>query len=172
LPALKYIGVMATGYNIVDAEAARERNISVTNVPIYGTNSVAQMVFAHVLNLTQRVADHAQAVSDGRWATAIDWCFWDVPLRELEGATMGIIGLGRIGRAVAHLAEAFGMQVLATSPSQTDVPDFIQVTDLETLFRKSDVVSLHCPLTEQTRGTVNRERLAMMKPTAYCPRMW
>lgn len=167
LSRLKYIGVMATGYNSVDVEAARQRHIPVANVPIYSTNSVAQMVFAHLLNLTQRVADHAQAVRDGRWAAAADWCFWDFPLCELEGAAMGIIGLGRIGQATARLANAFGMRVIATSRSQNDAPDYIERTDLETLFRTSDVVSIHCPLTEETRGLVSSERLAMMKPTAY-----
>lgn len=166
LPRLKYIGVTATGYNDVDLVAARERNIPVTNVPVYGTASVAQMVLAHLLNLTQRVADHAQAVRDGRWASATDWCFWDYPLQELEGATMGIIGLGRIGQATARLADAFGMRVIGTSRSQNG-PDYIQRTDLETLFRTSDVVSLHCPLTADTQGIVNRERLAMMKSTAF-----
>lgn len=167
LPNLKYIGVLATGYNIVDIAAAAEQNISVTNVPIYGTNSVAQMVFAHVLNLTQRVAHHASGVTDGRWAANADWCFWDFPLCELEGATMGIVGLGRIGSAVARIANAFGMQVVATTRTPKEVPDYITLTDTESLFRDSDVISLHCPLTDETENLVNAERLALMKSTAF-----
>lgn len=166
LPQLKYIGVTATGYNVVDLEAATERGITVANVPIYGTASVAQMVFAHVLHLTQRVAEHSQAVHAGRWSSAKDWCFWDFPQVELAGLTMGIVGLGRIGRATAKLADAFGMKVVATSRSATDLPDYIQRVDLDTLFRDSDIVSLHCPLTPETENLVNATRLQMMKPTA------
>jgi glycerate dehydrogenase len=164
---LKYIGVTATGYNIVDVKAAREQGIVVTNVPSYGTASVAQMVFAHLLNLTQRVADHAQAVRNGRWASAPDWCFWVLPLLELEGMTMGIVGYGRIGRATARLAQAFGMQVLAHNRSPIDDEDGVRAVSLEHVFRESDVVSLHCPLTPETRQLVNRETLAQMKPTAF-----
>lgn len=167
LPQLKYIGVLATGYNIVDVEAAKAREIPVCNVPIYGTKSVAQAVFAHVLNLTQRTAEHAAAVSEGRWHTADDWCFWDFPLCELDGATMGIVGLGRIGRATAKLADAFGMKVIGTSNTRADKQDYFEWADLETIFRTSDVISLHCPLTDATHQLVNRERLAMMKPTAF-----
>ena len=167
LPNLKYIGVLATGFNVVDVSAARAQNIPVSNVPIYGTKSVAQAVFAHLLNLTQRTSEHAQAVRDGRWHSADDWCFWDFPLCELDGATMGIVGLGRIGRATAKLADAFGMKVLATSGTRRDAPEYIEYTDLDTVFRSSDVISLHCPLTEETAELVNRERLATMKPTAF-----
>jgi glycerate dehydrogenase len=166
-PRLKYVGVTATGYNIVDIEAAREFGITVTNVPTYGTNSVAQMVFAHLLNLTQRVADHAQAVREGRWAASPDWSFWDFPLLELNGMTMGIVGFGRIGEATARLARAFGMQVVAHSRSAINSSNDVRPVDLETLFRESDVVSLHCPLTPETTGLVNRERLALMKSTAF-----
>ena len=167
LPKLKYVGVMATGYNVVDVQAARERDIPVTNVPIYGTNSVAQMVFAHLLNLTQRVAHHAQAVREGRWASATDWCFWDFPLSELEGATMGIVGFGRIGQATARLAHAFGMRVLAYDAFPVKGPEFAQLVDLETVFRESDVISLHCPLTPDNEKLVNAERLQLMKPTSF-----
>jgi len=167
LPKLKYIGVVATGYNVVDVVAAREQGIPVTNVPIYGTQSVAQMVFAHLLNLTQHVADHSTAVGKGSWASAVDWCFWDSPLVELEGMTMGIVGLGRIGRATAQLAHAFGMQVIATSRSAVDPPDYLRIVDLDTVFRESDVVSLHCPLTPETEQLVDRDRLQMMKATAF-----
>jgi glycerate dehydrogenase len=165
-PQLKYVGVTATGYNIVDVQAAREFGIMVTNVPNYGTASVAQMVFAHLLNLTQRVADHATAVREGRWASAQDWCFWDYPLLELEGMTMGIVGYGRIGRATASLATAFGMHVLAHNRSPISGPELVHPVSLEALFRESDVVSLHCPLTPETQRLVNRERLALMKPIA------
>lgn len=167
LPNLRYIGVTATGYNNVDLSAARERDIPVTNVPVYGTSSVAQMVFAHLLNLTQRVAHHAQAVSDGRWTSSADWCFWDFPLIELEGATMGIIGLGRIGQATARLAHTFGMNVLAYDVRPFDGPECVQMVDLPTIFSESDVVSLHCPLTADNQNLVNAERLSWMKPTAY-----
>lgn len=163
---LKYVGVTATGYNIVDVQAATELGILVTNVPSYGTASVAQMVFAHILNLTQRVGDHAAAVREGRWASSPDWCFWDYPLVELSGLTMGILGFGRIGRATADLARAFGMRVMAHSRSPIKEAGGVRAVDLETLFRESDVLSLHCPLTLETQGIINGERLAQMKPTA------
>jgi glycerate dehydrogenase len=164
---LKYIGVTATGYNIIDVDAARELGIVVTNVPTYGTASVAQMVFAHLLNLTQRVGDHAGAVRDGRWASSKDWCFWDFPLVELSGMTMGIVGFGRIGWATAQLAQAFGMQVIAHNRSAIAPSSKVRQFDLDSLFRDSDVVSLHCPLTPETTRLVNWERLALMKRTAF-----
>jgi glycerate dehydrogenase len=164
---LKYIGVTATGYNIVDIAAAREHGVVVTNVPTYGTTSVAQMVFAHLLNLTQRVGDHARAVREGRWTTSPDWCFWDYPLIEIAGMTLGIIGFGRIGQAVARLARAFGMHLLAHSRSPIAVEAGVREVDLETVFRASDVLSLHCPLTAETSRLVNKQRLALMKPTAF-----
>ena len=167
LPQLGYIGVLATGTNNVDLVAARELEIPVTNVPVYGTNSVAQMVFAHLLHWTQHVADHATAVRQGRWAAADDFCFWDYPLVELAGLTLGIVGLGRIGRETARLADAFGMQVLASGGSTKKPPQYVRQVELEELLRESDVVSLHCPLTPETQGIINRERLALMKPTAY-----
>jgi glycerate dehydrogenase len=199
LPNLRYIGVTATGYNIVDVEAARERKIVVTNVPAYGTTSVAQMTFALLLELTQRTGHHAQTVRDGRWAKSPDFCYWDFPLVELDGLTMGIIGFGRIGRAVAHLAQAFGMKVMASGRSkpgdlsplrssrrkeahfshrQSAIDQSLLTsaatgsldvawTDLETLLRASDVVSLHCPLTPETKHLINAQRLVMMKPTAF-----
>jgi glycerate dehydrogenase len=166
-PRLKYIGVTATGYNIVDVKAARELGIVVTNVPSYGTSSVAQMTFAHILNLTQRVGEHAQAVREGRWASSLDWCFWDFPLLELNGKTLGIVGFGRIGQATARLAHAFGMHVQAHNRTPIDHKNGVRAVDLNTLFRESDVVSLHCPLTPETQRLVNRERLAQMKPTAF-----
>lgn len=168
LPKLKYVGVLATGYNIVDVEAARRRNIPVTNVPAYGTDSVAQMVFAHLLNLTQRVGRHAGTVRQGRWTGSQDFCYWDFPLVELAGLTMGIVGFGRIGRATARLATAFGMQVLAHDVIvPPDVPQTVETADLDRLFRRSDAVSLHCPLTPDTQNLVNADRLALMKRSAF-----
>lgn len=166
LPELKDIGVLATGTNVVDAAAARESGIVVTNVPAYGTSSVAQATMALLLELTNHVGHHAQTVRDGRWSTNPDWCYWDHPLLELEGLTIGIVGFGRIGSAVARLARAFGMDVLALDSARTDLPEWAKSVDAATLFRTSDIVSLHCPLTEQTRNLVNAERLAFMKPTA------
>jgi len=166
LPKLKYIGVMATGYNVVDLEAAREHDIIVTNVPIYGTASVAQMVMAHVLRFAHRVSDHSQAVHEGRWSAASDFCFWDHPQIELEGLNMGIVGLGRIGLATAKLASAFGMNVLYTSRSPRQQADGFRPVDLDTLFRESDYISLHCPLTPETEGFIDANRLAMMKRSA------
>ncbi len=168
LTALRYIGVLATGYDVVDVDAAQKRGIIVTNVPSYGTRSVAQMVFAHLLNLTQHVGHHAQTVCEGRWAASPDWCYWDYPLIELDGLTMGVVGFGRIGQATAQLAQAFGMQVLAydVSLSESPIPG-VAMVDLETLLRQSDVVSLHVPLTPETEGMMNAPRLALMKPTAY-----
>src|SRR5262245_54885679 len=168
LPKLRYIGVTATGYNIVDVAAARERGITVTNVPAYGTRSVAQMTIALLLELALHVGHHAQTVRDGRWARSPDFCYWDYPLIELDGLTMGIVGFGRIGRAVGDLGSALGMKVVAhsrTVPAQA--PPHVEFLDLETLFRRSDVISLHCPLTAETRQLVNAERLAWMKPTAF-----
>jgi glycerate dehydrogenase len=166
LPGLRYIGVLATGYNIVDVAAAAERNIPVCNVPTYGTGSVAQMTFALLLELTQRVGHHAQTVREGRWTASPDFCYWDYPLVELEGLTLGIVGYGRIGQAVAKLARAFGMRVCAHSRTSapTSGVDFLALDDL---FRISDVVSLHCPLTPETRYLVNAERLALMKSSAF-----
>ena len=170
LSELRYIGVTATGYNIVDADAARSRQIAVTNVPTYGTRSVAQMVFAHLLNLTQHAAHHAETVRQGRWSTSEDFCYWDFPLIELAGLTMGIVGYGRIGRTTGELAHAFGMNVLAydAMPEATETaPDYVQTSSLDDLFAQSDVVSLHCPLTPATERLVDAGRLAMMKPTAF-----
>ena len=168
LPKLKYIGVLATGYNIVDVAAARERGVAVTNVPTYGTRSVAQMTFALLLELTQHVGHHAQTVDEGRWARSPDFCYWDYPLMELDGLTMGIVGFGRIGRTVADLAVAFGMKVLAHSRTiPQEKSQNIDFVDLARLFRTADVVSLHCPLTTETKHLVNAERLSSMKPTAF-----
>jgi glycerate dehydrogenase len=168
LPKLNYIGVMATGYNIVDVTAARERGVPVTNVPTYGTRSVAQMTFALLLELTQHVGHHAQTVGEGRWTRSPDFCYWDYPLMELDGLTIGIVGFGRIGRTVADLAVAFGMKVLAHSRTvPQEKSQNVDFVDLARLFQTSDVVSLHCPLTTETKHLVNAERLSSMKPTAF-----
>ena len=169
LPRLRYIGVLATGYNVVDLEAARERNVPVTNVPNYASTSVVQMVFAHLLNLTLHVAEHGQGVAAGRWTQSADFCYWDFPLVELAGLTMGIVGFGRIGRATAAVAQAFGMNVLAydVCPPPEEKGTGVRFVGLEELFRQSDVVSLHCPLTPATHKLVNADRLAMMKPSAF-----
>jgi glycerate dehydrogenase len=168
LPNLKYIGVLATGYNVVDLSAAAEREIPVTNVPEYATSSVVQMVFAHLLNLCHHVAEHSARVHDGAWAASRDFCFWEYPLIELADRTLGIVGLGRIGRAVAATATAFGMKVLAYDPIvDSDIPPGVVMTELDNLFAASDAVSLHCPLTDETRGLVNKERLERMKSTAF-----
>jgi glycerate dehydrogenase len=167
LPRLKYIGVLATGTDCVDLAAARERNVVVTNVPAYGTKSVAQTTIALLLELTQHAGHHSQTVRDGKWSQNPDWCYRDRPLIELDGLTMGIIGFGRIGRAVSELAAAFGMRVLAYTPTPKPAPGFVRVVDLETLLRKSDVVSLHCPLTAETKNLVNAQRLSWMKPAAF-----
>ena len=167
LPRLKYIGVLATGYNVVDIEAAREKDIIVTNVPAYSTESVAQTVFAHLLTVTNRTEHYAQQNRLGRWAENRDFCYWDTELTELAGKTMGIVGLGHIGRRVAEIALAFGMQVKAmTSKKAEELPAGIQKTELQSLLATSDVVSLHCPLTEGTRHLIHRETLRLMKPSA------
>jgi len=168
LPKLRYIGVLATGYNVVDVKAAHKQNVCVTNVPAYGTVSVAQMVFAHLLNLTQHVAEHGQSVQAGTWSRSQDFCYWNFPLVELAGLTMGIIGLGRIGQTTARLALAFGMKVIYFDVEKLITPQLnAQAVDLDTLFQESDVVSLHCPLTGSNYRLVNEQRLRLMKPTAF-----
>ena len=167
LPQLKYIGVLATGYNVVDIDEARNRGIVVTNIPAYSTASVAQMVFAHVLNITQRVGYYATENANGRWTNSVDFCYWDTDLVELDGKKMGIVGLGNIGRATARIAQAFGMEVLVvTSKEQSALPEGMKKVTLDELFAQSDVVSLHCPLTPDTKEMVNAARLQTMKPSA------
>ena len=167
LPHLRYVGVQATGYNVVDVEAARRYGITVTNIPAYSTASVAQMVMAHLLNITQSVDYYARQNRAGRWSGNPDFCYWDNPLIELAGKQMGIVGFGRTGSAVARLAQAFGMKVAAyTSKPQETLPDGVEKCSLESLFATSDVVSLHCPLVPATQHLVNAGRLALMKPTA------
>ena len=171
LSKLKYIGVLATGYNVVDLAAASARGIVVTNIPAYSTDSVAQSVFAHILNITNSVGHYAalnqQGTHPSRWAESIDFCYYDTPLTELAGKTMGIIGYGRTGSRVAALALAFGMKVLVyTSKPQEALPEDIVKASLDDVFRLSDIVSPHCPLTPDTHHLVNASRLTLMKPSA------
>lgn len=167
LPRLRYIGVQATGYNTIDIQAAHERGIVVTNVPAYSTESVAQMVFAHLLTVTNRTEYYARENRNGRWSDCSDFCYWDMPLIELSGKTFGIIGLGNIGLRVAQIALAFGMKVKAmTSKNQTQLPTGVEKTELHELLVTSDVVSLHCPLTDNTHHLINTHTLRQMKPTA------
>lgn len=164
LPCLKYIGVLATGYNVVDTEAARKRNIVVTNIPAYSTDSVAQMTFAHLFNIMNRIGYYARQNREGRWSRNLDFCYWDTPLHELAGKTIGIVGLGNTGMKVARIAREFGMDVFAlTSKNSASLPEGIQKTTLDGLLAISDVMTLHCPLTESTREMINRESIAKMK---------
>jgi len=168
LPAVQYIGVTATGHNIVDLAAARDRGIVVTNVPTYGTDSVAQMTFALLLELTQHVAHHSDTVRQGRWGRIDDFCYWDFPLIELAGLTLGLVGCGRIGQATARIGRAFGMEVIGFDAFPFDAERTgIRPVSLDDLFARSDVISLHCPLTPETEGLVNADRIALMKATAF-----
>lgn len=167
LPDVKYIGILATGYNVVDIDAAKQKGIVVTNIPAYSTKSVAQMVFAHILNITQRVGHYAHLNRNGRWDQNKDFVYWDTNLIELDGKSIGIIGLGNTGSATAQIALSFGMKVFAyTSKHQFQLSVGINKIDLDELFKTCDVISLHCPLTATTKEIVNKERLALMKPTA------
>ena len=162
LPDLKYIGVLATGYNIVDTAAAKERGIIVTNIPAYSTPSVAQMVFAHILNIAQQVQHYTDEIRNGRWSDSPDFCFWDTPLIELRGKKIGIIGLGQTGYNTARIAIGFGMEVHAyTSKSPFQLPPEIKKTELDELFANCDIISLHCPLTDSTRELINAARLGI-----------
>ena len=169
LPDLKYIGVLATGYNVVDVDAAREQHITVTNVPTYGTASVAQFVFALLLELCHNVKLHSDAVRSGEWSRHADWSFWKSPLVELEGKTMGVVGFGRIGRRVGRISDAMGMRVLANDTWQGDTPTYegFRWAALDELLRVSDVVSLHSPLFPETQGMIHAGTLALMKPSAF-----
>lgn len=167
LPKLRYIGVLATGYNIIDTEAAKAKGVVVTNIPAYSTMSVAQMAFAHILNITNRISHYASDTASGKWTSCPDFCYWDTPLTELSGKTMGIVGLGNTGMATARIALAFGMKVLAfTSKPQSDLPEGIYAATMENLLTTADVISLHCPLNASTRGLIGKESLAKMKKTA------
>lgn len=169
LPNLKFVSVLATGYNVVDVVAAAQRNIPVSNVPTYGTQSVAQHAFALLLELCHHVGRHHQSVQNGDWANASDWCYWKMPLIELDGKILGIIGAGRIGQAVARMGRAFGMKIWITSNrSKSSPPDGEwSVKTIEEIFRGADVVSLHCPQTKENAGFVNRTLLGTMKPSAF-----
>lgn len=167
LPHLLYIGVLATGYNVVDLEAAKERGIIVTNIPAYSTDSVAQMVFAHLLTVTNHTERFANENRQGRWSSNPDFCYYDEPIRELAGKTFGIVGLGNIGKRVAQIALAFGMKVAAfTSKPAESLPEGIQKAELKDLFQTSDVISLHCPLTPDTKHLINEETLRWIRPEA------
>lgn len=167
LPQLKYIGVLATGYNVVDVAAAKEHGIVVTNIPAYSTPSVAQMVFAHILNITQRVGHYADEARHGVWTACQDFSYSNTPLMELQGKKIGIVGLGNTGYNTARIAIGFGMKVHAyTSKSRLQLPPEVRKMELDELFATCDIVSLHCPLTEETRELVNERRLKLMKPSA------
>lgn len=164
LPKLRYVGVLATGYNVVDVDAAREHGVPVTNVPAYSTDSVVQMTLSHILNITGRVAHYARLNREGRWSASPDFCYWDTPLTELSGKTIGIVGLGNIGMKVASMARCLGMDVFAlTGKDSATLPEGIQKTTLDGLLGVSDVLTLHCPLTEKTRNMINAETIGRMK---------
>lgn len=165
VPNLKYIGVLATGYNIIDIETANDLNILVTNIPDYGTASVAQFTMGLLLEMCHHIGDHNQAVKDGEWTKSLDFCFWNTPLMELSGKTMGIIGFGRIGQATAKVAQAFGLNILAYNRSKdlSLESDTCRYVELDELFEKSDIISLHCPLTESTKGIINKQNISKMK---------
>lgn len=167
LPRLRFICVLATGYNIIDTEAAARQGVVVANIPAYSTMSVAQMAFAHILNITNHVASYAREVADGKWTNCPDFCFWDSALTELAGKTMGIVGLGNTGMATARIAVALGMKVVAlTSKSADTLPEGITPAPLDDVLASADVVSLHCPLTPSTRHLINAASIAKMKPSA------
>lgn len=167
LPKLKYIGVLATGYNVVDLDVARQRGIVVTNIPAYSTQSVAQMAIAHLLNITQRVAHYAHEVHNGVWSSQPDFCYWNTPLIELAGKKIGIVGFGNTGQATAQIAEALGMEVwVYTSKPKKSLPKKYQKVTLNELFSACDIVSLHCPLTAENKEMVNSFRLSLMKQGA------
>ena len=163
-PNIKFISVLATGYNVIDIKAAAEKGIVVSNIPSYGTAAVAQFAIALLLEVCHHVAHHSEAVHQGRWAANPDWCFWDYPLIELQGKTMGIIGFGRIGQATGRIAKALGMKVIAYSRSvREDGKEIADYVDLDTLLRTSDVIALHCPLFPETEGIINKANIAKMK---------
>lgn len=163
-PQIRYVGLLSTGYNIVDGAAARRRGIPVTNIPAYGTDAVAQAAAALLLEITNRVGHHSEAVRTGRWSSHADFCFWDHPLMELAGKTLGIVGFGRIGQAMGRIGRAFGMQVLAAGSRPTDAGRTIaEYVELDELYAKSDIISLHCPLFPETERMINKHTIAAMK---------
>lgn len=167
LPALGFIGVTATGFNVVNIGAAKAKGVVVSNVPGYATRSVAQHVFALLLELTQHTGSHSDASRGSAWTSAKDWCFWNSPLVELDGLTLGIMGYGAIGAAVGEIAGAFGMKVISTKSFRREMSPSVSEATVHGVFSRSDVVTLHCPLTPETRELVNAERLATMKPSAF-----
>lgn len=166
LPRMRYIGVLATGYNVVDVKTAAARHIPVTNTPGYGTQAVSQATFALLLELCHRVGHHAETTREGRWCGSPDFCYWDFPIVELAGLTLGVVGYGAIGRAVVRLGQAFGMRVIVHTRTAVPGEPGVEFAGVDDLFRRADVVSLHCPLTEETRHLVDARRLALMKPGA------
>ncbi len=167
LPKLKYIGVLATGYNVVDVVAAKKAGIVVTNIPAYSTASVAQMVFSHILNFVQNVSVHAQSVTSGEWAASVDFAYWKTPQTELAGKTLGIIGFGQIGQSVAKIGQAFGMKIIFTNRSKKETGLQASQVELETLLAESDFISINCPLTTENAGFINKSTLGKMKQTAF-----
>jgi glycerate dehydrogenase len=165
LPNLKFIGVLATGYNVVDVAAAKEKGITVTNIPTYGTDSVGQMAIALLLEMCHHVGAHSDSVRRGEWANNADWCYWNYPLIELSGKTMGVIGYGRIGQSTGRIAQALGMKVLASDSNKNKAleSETMEYVDLDTLLANSDVITLHCPLFESTQGIINKNTIAKMK---------
>lgn len=166
-PRLRLIGILATGYNIVDVAAAKKRGIAVCNVPGYSTMAVAQMTFALLLEMTQRVGQHSRAVFSGQWERSPDFCFWNAPLTELAGKVFGVVGYGAIGQAVGRIAQAFGMKLLVTARHEKEVPAGAEFVPLNELLERSDVVSLHCPQTAENLHMINARTLALMKPTTF-----
>ena len=169
LPSLKFIGVLATGFNIVNTEVAKARGVIVANVPGYGTTSVVQMTFALLLELCHHVQRHSDTVMDGKWSSSADWCYWDFPLVELSGKTIGIIGFGRIGQQVGDVATAFGMNIIGNSRTQTDQSrrKNFKWASIPELLKQSDIVSIHCPLFPETKGLINKESLNWMKKSSF-----
>ena len=168
LPKLKFVSTLATGFNQIDGIALRERGISCSNIPAYSTNAVAQMVFAFILELTNQTAAYTEDVKKGNWSKCEDFCYWNKPLYELDGKTLGIIGFGKIGSRVAEIGKAFGMKVVAYTPSgKKEGYPHITFTDLDTVLRESDYISVHCPLTDNTAGLINEEFIGKMKKSAY-----
>ncbi len=168
LPKLKFVSTLATGFNQLDCEALRERNIDASNIPAYSTNAVAQMVFAFILELTNKTALYTNEVKNGKWTSCPDFCYWSSPLYELDGKTLGIIGFGKIGSKVSEIGKAFGMKTVAYTPSgkKDGYPD-VEFTDLDTVLKKSDYITVHCPLTEETQGLINADFIKKMKKSAY-----
>ncbi len=168
LPNLKFVSTLATGFNQIDGKALRRRGISLSNIPAYSTNAVAQMVFAFILELTNQTAKYTEDVKSGTWSKCQDFCYWNTPLYELDGKTLGIIGFGKIGSRVSEIAKAFGMKVVAYTPSgKKEGFDDITFTSLDEAIRTADYISVHCPLTEETNGLIDKSFIEMMKKNAY-----